>query len=117
METCPLNIALRCRARAGFSRRSRENPTMCGLGPASRVKLNSVLVGQVGSTFWNTVIYVVRKVGKVKFAFQTERQNKNTIIHFTVALRARRVVNQKVQVLSILDSIFNLFMEITIKPN
>ena len=32
-------IALRCRARAGFSRRSRENHTMCGLGPASRVKI------------------------------------------------------------------------------
>ena len=31
-------LALRCRARAGFSRQSRENHTMCGLGPASRVK-------------------------------------------------------------------------------
>ena len=30
-------VALRCRARAGFSRRSRENPVaMCGFGPASR---------------------------------------------------------------------------------
>ena len=34
------NLALRCRARAGFSRRSRENHTMCGLGPASRVNKN-----------------------------------------------------------------------------
>ena len=36
-----ISIALRCRARAGFSRRSRENPTMCGLGPASRVNISS----------------------------------------------------------------------------
>ena len=38
------NLALRCRARAGFSRRSRENPVaMCGhgLGVASRVKQKS----------------------------------------------------------------------------
>ena len=37
-------FALRCRARAGFSRRSlpsRENHTMCGLGPASRVNARS----------------------------------------------------------------------------
>ena len=37
-----MTLALRCRARAGFSRRSRENPaktTLCVvLGPASRVK-------------------------------------------------------------------------------
>ena len=33
-------IALRCRARAGFSRRSRENHTMCGFRPCIAGQLN-----------------------------------------------------------------------------